>query len=76
MRWLDVLAALLLEWWSKWRARQSILVMRDNVIKRTHHQRTGYWKPDGEGMEDIAPREWAAALDLLGGGASAPIDLA
>jgi general secretion pathway protein L len=29
-RWLDVLAALLLGWWSKWRARQSIIVMRDN----------------------------------------------
>ena len=28
---------------------------------------TGYWKPDGEGMEVLAPAEWAAALDLLGG---------
>src|SRR5206468_1953677 len=44
------------------------VVMRDNVIKRTHHQRTGYWKSDGEGMEHVAPREWAATLDLLGGG--------
>jgi glyoxylase-like metal-dependent hydrolase (beta-lactamase superfamily II) len=44
------------------------LVMRENAIKRVYHQRTGYWKPDGEGMERFAPREWAAALDLLGGG--------
>jgi general secretion pathway protein L len=29
-RWLDVLAALLSGWWSKWRARQSIVVARDN----------------------------------------------
>jgi len=43
------------------------LVMRDNFIKRVHHQRTGYWKPDGEGMEVLAPKEWAAALNLLAG---------
>ena len=44
------------------------LVMRENFIKRVYHQRTGYWKPDGEGMEEFSPTEWAAALDLLGGG--------
>lgn len=43
------------------------LVMRDNFVKRVHHQRTGYWKPDGEGMEVLAPKEWAAALNLLAG---------
>jgi glyoxylase-like metal-dependent hydrolase (beta-lactamase superfamily II) len=43
------------------------LVMRDNFIKRVYHQSTGYWKPDGEGMEVLAPAEWAAALDLLVG---------
>jgi len=43
------------------------LVMRDNFLKRVYHQSTGYWKPDGEGMEVLAPAEWAAALDLLGG---------
>ena len=50
------------------RAVLPYLVMRDNFIKRVHHQRTGYWKPDGEGMEVLAPREWAAALNLLAGG--------
>jgi glyoxylase-like metal-dependent hydrolase (beta-lactamase superfamily II) len=43
------------------------LVARDQLITRVYHQRTGYWKPDGEGMEVFAPNEWAAALDLLGG---------
>ena len=43
------------------------LVMRDNFVKRVYHQSTGYWKPDGEGMEVLTPAEWAAALDLLGG---------
>ena len=37
---------------------------RDNFVKRVYHQSTGYWKPDGEGMEVLAPAEWAAALDL------------
>jgi len=44
------------------------LVVRDNFIKRVYHQRTGYWKPDGEGLEVVAPREWAGALNLLAGG--------
>jgi glyoxylase-like metal-dependent hydrolase (beta-lactamase superfamily II) len=41
--------------------------IRDNLIKRLHHQRTGYWKSGGEGIEHIAPADWAAALNLLGG---------
>jgi len=44
------------------------LVVRDNFIKRVYHQRSGYWKADGEGIEVVAPKEWAAALDLLAGG--------
>jgi len=44
------------------------LVMRDNFIKRLYLRRTGYWKVDGEGLEVVAPREWAGALDLLAGG--------
>ncbi len=44
------------------------LAARDQLIQRVYHQRTGYWKPDGEGMEVFAPKEWAAALDLLSGG--------
>jgi glyoxylase-like metal-dependent hydrolase (beta-lactamase superfamily II) len=41
------------------------LVIRDNLIKRVHRQRTGYWQPDGEGIEDIPPDDWSLALDLL-----------
>jgi len=48
------------------------LVMRDQLMTRVYQQRTGYWKPDGEGMEVFAPSEWAAALDLLGGGRRRP----
>jgi glyoxylase-like metal-dependent hydrolase (beta-lactamase superfamily II) len=44
------------------------LLMRDNLIQRLYHQRTGYWKFDGEGIEPVSPVEWAAALDLLAGG--------
>ncbi len=44
------------------------LVIRDNLIKRVHHQGTGYWKSGGEGIEHIAPADWAGALDLLSGG--------
>ncbi len=43
------------------------LVIRDNLIKRVYHQRTGYWKVDGEGIEVLTAAEWAGALDLLGG---------
>jgi len=44
------------------------LLMRDNLIKRLFSQRTGYWKPDGEGMEVYSPAELAAAVNLVGGG--------
>lgn len=44
------------------------LVVRDNLVKRVHRQQTGYWQPDGEGIEDIAPDDWALALDLLADG--------
>ena len=44
------------------------LVMRDNVIQRLYAQRTGYWQPDGEGLEIFSPAEWGAALDVLAGG--------
>jgi len=46
------------------------LVMRGNFVSRVYHQSTGYWKFDGEGLEVLAPAEWAAALDLLGGGSA------
>jgi glyoxylase-like metal-dependent hydrolase (beta-lactamase superfamily II) len=44
------------------------LVCRDHFIARLHHQRTGYWQPDGQGIDPRSPEETAAALDLLAGG--------
>jgi glyoxylase-like metal-dependent hydrolase (beta-lactamase superfamily II) len=48
------------------------LVMRNNFVSRVYQQSTGYWKPDGEGLEILAPAEWAAALDLVGSGRAEP----
>jgi hypothetical protein len=41
--------------------------MRENLVKRLYAQKTGYWKPDGSGVEVVSRRDWGAALDLLGG---------
>ena len=43
------------------------LVSRDCFIARLYHQRTGYWQPDGQGIDPRSPEERAAALDLLAG---------
>jgi ABC-type amino acid transport substrate-binding protein len=44
------------------------LVSRDNFIARLYHQRSGYWQPDGQGLDPRSPEERAEALDLLAGG--------
>jgi glyoxylase-like metal-dependent hydrolase (beta-lactamase superfamily II) len=44
------------------------LATRDNFIQRVHRQNTGYWHSRGDGVDIFTPEEWAAALDLLGGG--------
>jgi hypothetical protein len=38
------------------------------LLFRLYHQRTGYWQPDGQGIDPRNPEERAAALDLLAGG--------
>jgi hypothetical protein len=43
------------------------LVNRDDFIARLYHQHTGYWQPDGHGIDPRSPEETAAALDLLAG---------
>jgi glyoxylase-like metal-dependent hydrolase (beta-lactamase superfamily II) len=43
------------------------LVTRDNFIARLYHQRTGYWQPDGQGLDPRSQEERARALDLLAG---------
>ncbi len=44
------------------------LVTRDTYIARVYSQRTGYWQPDGQGLDPRSEEERAAALDLLAGG--------
>ncbi len=44
------------------------LVTRDHFLQRLHHQHTGYWQNDGQGLEPISPAQRAAALDLLADG--------
>jgi glyoxylase-like metal-dependent hydrolase (beta-lactamase superfamily II) len=43
------------------------LAIRDDFIARLYHQRTGYWQPDGQGLDPRSAEETAAALDLLAG---------
>ena len=43
------------------------LVSRDTFIARLYHQSTGYWRPDGHGLDPRSQEEKAAALDLLAG---------
>ncbi len=44
------------------------LVSRDTFVARLYHQRTGYWQPDGKGLDPRSREETAEALDLLAGG--------
>ena len=44
------------------------LVSRDTFIARLYHQRTGYWRSDGQGLDPRSQEERAEALDLLAGG--------
>ena len=44
------------------------LIIRDHFVQRLHHQHSGYWQPDGQGLEPVDAADRAAALDLLAGG--------
>jgi glyoxylase-like metal-dependent hydrolase (beta-lactamase superfamily II) len=44
------------------------LVIRDHFVQRLYHQHSGYWQPDGQGLEPVDTADRAAALDLLAGG--------
>ncbi len=44
------------------------LATRDHFVQRLYHQHSGYWQPDGQGLEPVDAAEWAAALDLLADG--------
>ncbi len=44
------------------------LAISEHFVQRLYHQQSGYWQPDGQGLEPVGPAERAAALDLLAGG--------
>jgi glyoxylase-like metal-dependent hydrolase (beta-lactamase superfamily II) len=48
------------------------LAMRDHFLQRLHHQHTGYWQNDGQGLEPVTPAQRAAELGLLAGGKLEP----
>jgi len=48
------------------------LAIRDHFVQRLHQQHSGYWQPDGQGLEPIDPADRAAALDLLADGRPEP----
>ncbi|MEM9293247.1 MAG: MBL fold metallo-hydrolase [Acidobacteriota bacterium] len=42
------------------------LLMRDQLIRRTYDLATGYWQPDGSGIETVTRDDLARALEALG----------
>ncbi len=40
----------------------------EHFVQRLYQQNSGYWQPDGQGLEPIGPTDRAEALDLLAGG--------
>ncbi|MGO8958043.1 MAG: MBL fold metallo-hydrolase [Streptosporangiaceae bacterium] len=44
------------------------LAIRDHFVQRLYHQHSGYWQPDGQGLEPVDAADRAVALDLLAGG--------
>jgi glyoxylase-like metal-dependent hydrolase (beta-lactamase superfamily II) len=44
------------------------LVTRDHFVQRLHHQHSGYWHSDGQGLEPYDASDRAAALNLLADG--------
>lgn len=47
------------------------LVLRDTFIQRLYAEHAGYWESNGQGIDHFTQAEWAAALDVLGGGSDA-----
>jgi glyoxylase-like metal-dependent hydrolase (beta-lactamase superfamily II) len=48
------------------------LVIREHFVQRLYHQHSGYWQPDGQGLEPADSAARAAALDLLAEGRAEP----
>jgi glyoxylase-like metal-dependent hydrolase (beta-lactamase superfamily II) len=49
-------------------AVQPYLVVRDTFLQRLYAEHAGYWQANGDGIDSFTRPEWAAALDLIGGG--------
>jgi hypothetical protein len=49
-------------------AVQPYLTVRDTLIQRVYAEHAGIWQADGDGMDHFTRAEWAAAIDLVGGG--------
>jgi glyoxylase-like metal-dependent hydrolase (beta-lactamase superfamily II) len=43
------------------------LIARDTFVQRLYAEHAGYWRANGEGVENFTRAEWALALDELGG---------
>jgi glyoxylase-like metal-dependent hydrolase (beta-lactamase superfamily II) len=52
-------------------AVQPYLVVRDNLIQRAYREHAGFWHANGDGMDHHTRAEWAAAIDIIGGGTDA-----
>src|SRR5262249_30059676 len=47
------------------------LVVRDTFIQRTYALEGGYWRANGDGIDEFTRDEWGVALDKLGDGSDA-----
>jgi len=52
-------------------AVQPYLVVRDNLIQRVYREHAGFWYANGDGIDHHTRAEWAAAIDIVGGGTDA-----
>ncbi len=48
------------------------LIIREHFVQRLYHQHSGYWQPDGQGLEPVDSAARAAALDVLAEGRAEP----
>jgi len=49
-------------------AVQPYLVVRDTFLQRLYTEHAGYWQANGDGIDTFTRPEWAAALEVMGGG--------
>jgi glyoxylase-like metal-dependent hydrolase (beta-lactamase superfamily II) len=52
-------------------AVQPYIVARDTFVQRVYTEHAGYWQANGDGMDHFTRAEWAAAIDVIGGGTDA-----